>query len=64
VDQLGYLDDALELARARAHLNKEARVVRYHRPGGYKPTIYSRLPDLDLTMAGPQFLYIWWSGGI
>jgi protease-4 len=63
VDQLGYLDDALELARAKAQLNKEARVVRYHRPGGYKPTIYSRLPDLDLTMAGPQFLYIWWSGG-
>jgi protease-4 len=63
VDQLGYLDDALELARSKANLPKEARVVRYHRPGGHKPTIYSQLPDLDLEMAGPQFLYIWWAGG-
>jgi protease-4 len=63
VDQLGYLDDALELAKTKAGLPKEARVVRYHRPGSYKPTIYSRLPDLDLEMAGPQFLYIWWAGG-
>ena len=63
VDQLGYLDDALELAKSKANLPKAARVVRYHRPGGYKPTIYSKLPDLDLEMAGPQFLYIWWAGG-
>jgi protease-4 len=63
VDQLGYLDDALDLAKTKAGLPKEARVVRYHRPGSYKPTIYSRLPDLDLEMAGPQFLYIWWAGG-
>jgi len=63
VDQLGYLDDALELAKTKAGLPKEAKVVRYHRPGSYQPTIYSRLPDLDLEMAGPQFLYIWWAGG-
>ena len=63
VDQLGYLDDALELAKTKAGLPKDAKVVRYHRPGSYKPTIYSRLPDLDLEMAGPQFLYIWWAGG-
>jgi protease IV len=59
VDQLGYLDDALELARVKAGLDHH-RVVTYHRPGSYKPTIYSLLPDLD--MAGPQFLYLWWGG--
>ena len=40
VDQLGYLDDALELARVKAGLDGP-RVVTYHRPGSYKPTIYS-----------------------
>jgi protease-4 len=60
VDQLGYLDDALELARVKAGL-EAPRVITYHRPGSYKPTIYSLLPDLD--MAGPQFLYLWWAGG-
>jgi len=53
VDRLGYLDDALKEARRQAGL-EEARVVRYHRPDSYQPTIYSMLPDLE--MAGPQFL--------
>lgn len=53
VDQLGYLDDAIKLAPG-------ARVIIYHRPGSYKPTIYSLMPDLG--MAGPQFLYLWWAG--
>jgi protease IV len=61
VDQLGYLDDALKLARAKAGLAPEARVITYHRPGSYKPTVYSLLPDLG--MVGPQFLYLWWAGG-
>ena len=61
VDQLGYLDDAIDLARAKAGLDTGARVVIYHRPGSYKPTIYSMLPDLN--MVGPQFLYLWWGGG-
>jgi protease IV len=61
VDQLGYLDDALELARSKAGLEDSAKVILYHRPGSYKPTIYSLLPDLD--MMGPQFLYLWWGGG-
>ena len=60
VDQLGYLDDALELARVKAGL-EAPQVITYHRPGSYKPTIYSLMPDLD--MAGPQFLYLWWAGG-
>ncbi|MCK9377185.1 MAG: signal peptide peptidase SppA [Syntrophobacterales bacterium] len=61
VDQLGYLDDALDLARGKAGLETGAKVITYHRPGTYKPTIYSMLPDLD--MVGPQFLYLWWGGG-
>jgi protease IV len=60
VDQLGYLDDALALAKSRAGLGKEAKVVRYHREGSYRPTIYSLMPELE--MAGPQFLYLWWAG--
>jgi protease-4 len=59
VDRLGYLDDALKEARKQAGL-EEARVVRYHRPESYRPTIYSMLPDLE--MAAPQFLYLWWGG--
>jgi protease-4 len=61
VDQLGYLDDALKLARLKAGLPSGTRVITYHRPGSYKPTIYSLLPNLDL--AAPQFLYLWWAGG-
>jgi protease-4 len=61
VDKAGYLDDAIKLAREKAGL-EEARVVRYHRPGSYRPTIYSMLPDLE--MAGPQFLYMWWPGDL
>lgn len=60
VDQLGYLDEALKLAKAKAGLPEEAKIVRYHRPESYKPNIYSWMPDLDL--AGPQFLYLWWAG--
>ncbi|MBM4294991.1 MAG: signal peptide peptidase SppA [Deltaproteobacteria bacterium] len=59
VDWVGYLDDAIKLAREKAGL-EEARVVRYNRPGSHRPTIYSWLPDLE--MAGPQFLYLWWPG--
>ena len=62
IDKIGYLDDALELARVKAGLDSP-RVITYHRPGSYKPTIYSLMPDLDLEMAGPQFLYLWWAGG-
>jgi len=59
VDRLGYLDDALELAKAKAGI-EEARVVLYYRPGSYRPTIYSLAPEL--LPGGPQFLYLWWPG--
>lgn len=56
VDRLGYLDDALTLAKERAGLT-EARVVVYHRPGSHRPTIYSLAPEiLDWS---PRFFYLW-----
>ncbi|MEW6387931.1 MAG: signal peptide peptidase SppA [Thermodesulfobacteriota bacterium] len=61
VDRLGYLEDALTLAQERAGL-EQARVVMYHRPGSYRPNIYSLTPEMDLALS-PQFLYLWWPGG-
>ncbi|MDH4097147.1 MAG: signal peptide peptidase SppA [Nitrospira sp.] len=71
VDDLGYLEDAVEAAKKKAKL-PEARVVTYHRPGGYSNNIYSKLlapgplagfADLDvmaLARGGtPQFMYLW-----
>jgi len=59
VDKIGYLDEAIKEAQELAGLTA-AKVVRYHRPGSYRPTIYSRLPELET--AGPQFLYLWLAG--
>jgi protease-4 len=64
VDSLGYLDDALKIAEKQAGL-EEAKVVRYHRPGSYRPNIYSgfplSLPDFSGAVT-PQFLYLWMPG--
>ncbi len=62
VDSLGYLDDAIRIAREQAGLPEEAKVVRYHRPDSYVPNIYSQVPDFSWIVGGPQFLYIWWPG--
>jgi protease-4 len=69
VDRIGYLEDAIAMARTAAGLT-EARVVTYHRPRQFRATIYSSsqapqpavgLPDLArLVVAGPRFLYLWW----
>ncbi len=59
VDKIGYLEEAIELAKEKAGLT-EARVVRYQRPGSYRPTIYSLGQELLGELAGPQFLYLWW----
>ena len=59
VDKIGYLDEAIKEAQALAGI-PAAKVVRYHRPGSYRPTIYSMLPELET--AGPQFLYLWLAG--
>jgi protease-4 len=72
VDDIGYLDDALELAKKKAGLT-EARIVTYGRRGEYQNNIYSRLfatgPGLasitnfdllSLVRGGtPQFMYLW-----
>ncbi len=72
VDDVGYLDDAIALAKKEAKLD-DARVIMYHRPREYRSNIYStltpapeppggplfNLPSL-LLGAGPRFLYLWW----
>ncbi|MCF6157536.1 MAG: signal peptide peptidase SppA [wastewater metagenome] len=70
VDMIGYLDDAIILAKKEAGI-KEARVVIYHRPGVYKSTIHSRLANpgavnfinIDLKSfvrtGTPSFMYLW-----
>jgi protease-4 len=69
VDRIGYLEEAIGMARTAAGLT-DARVVTYHRPRQFRATIYSSaetpapaagLPDLArLVFAGPRFLYLWW----
>lgn len=69
VDRIGYLEDAIALAREAAGL-PEARVVTYHRPRQYRATVYSgadppapatSVADLArLVTSGPRFLYLWW----
>ena len=72
IDEIGYLDDAIELAKKKASLT-EARVVTYGRRGEYHNNIYSRffgassgvtgLANLDLLSLArggtPQFMYLW-----
>jgi protease-4 len=72
IDAIGYLDDAVDLAKKRAKI-PNVRVVTYRRPGEYRNNIYSRLsgepgawptlPSLDLFAlvrgGTPQFMYLW-----
>lgn len=75
VDSIGYLDEAIALAKKEANLEK-AKVVTYTRGGGTHQNIYSRFdppqigpigfPQVDtyslfnvLTGGTPQMLYMW-----
>lgn len=71
VDEIGYLEDAIGLAKKKAGLT-EARVVTYKRPGEYSNNVYSKLMapsplvslgNLDLMSfvrgGTPQFMYLW-----
>ncbi len=72
VDEVGYLEDAIALAKKEAALDK-AKVVAYHRRFEYKNNIYSRagIPDVsalsllnaDLGIIAEQFglrfMYLW-----
>jgi protease-4 len=72
IDGIGYLDEAITLAKQGAGLG-EARVVRYRRAGEYRPNIYASLLSNPLGLAPwnqmdllgmvrggtPQFMYLW-----
>ncbi len=70
VDRIGYLDEAISLAKDEAQI-AEARVIIYHRPGAYKNNIYSKLMstnginlvNVDLRsfvkLGTPSFMYLW-----
>lgn len=71
VDEIGYLEDAIEVAKKQAGLT-DARVVTYQRPGEYSNNVYSKLVapsglaslaefDLGTVVRGgtPQFMYLW-----
>jgi protease-4 len=69
VDRIGYLEEAIALAKEAAG-TPDAKVVTYHRPRQYRATIYSggeapafrpTASDLArLVTSGPRFLYLWW----
>jgi protease-4 len=72
VDRVGYLDEAVEEMKTSLDL-KEAKVITYSRPGSYKSTIYSGLPDTSHNeinlisingngldpLSGIRFMYLW-----
>ena len=41
IDGIGYLEDAINLAKKEAGIVREAKVITYQRPSQYKSTIYS-----------------------
>jgi protease-4 len=71
IDRIGYVPDALDVARRAAGL-EEARIVVYHRPREYRATYYAGAKGtaggLEASLSqlaalagpGPRFLYLWW----
>ncbi len=71
IDQIGYMSDAMAVARKAAGVS-EARVVVYKRPREYRATYYARAEastgGLEASLSslaalgagGPRFLYLWW----
>lgn len=71
IDQIGYMPEALSLARRAAGV-EQARIVVYARPREYRATYYARADvptgSLEASLAqlaavaglGPRFLYLWW----
>lgn len=72
VDEIGYLDDAIEMVKKRAGMD-EAKVIIYNRPYSYKNNIYSRMIHSDYKQInmvnvdlgnlvndmGLRFMYLW-----
>jgi protease-4 len=73
VDEVGYLEDAIDCAMAMAHL-KDAKIVAYDHCGGYRGSIYAGMPripseinlKLDVPLfgnkGGAAFMYLWQPG--
>jgi protease-4 len=74
IDQIGYLDDAIADAKARAGV-PHAKVVAYDRTAGARGSIYAatphfpseinvklNVPGLTPPLAGAQFMYLWQPG--
>ena len=72
VDRIGYMPDAIDIARRAAGIDK-ARVIVYHRPRQYRATYYAEAQQTEGGFAtgsamsalgamvgpGPKFLYLW-----
>jgi protease-4 len=70
IDRVGYMPDAIDLARQEAGVDK-ARLVVYHRPRQYRATYYAEAQPIEgglmssgglgalMTGPGPKFLYLW-----
>lgn len=70
IDKIGYLDEAIELAKEEIGI-KEAKVVIYYRQGKYKNNIYSKIErgDTNINLINlelssfvkkePSFMYLW-----
>ena len=71
IDEIGYLDDAVEAAKSKAGI-KEARLITYAPPRSYRNNIYSSLEDLPVSInlvnidagsftgrLGMSFMYLW-----
>jgi protease-4 len=74
VDEVGYLEDALQSAMDMAGI-RDAKLVAYDRGDGYRGSIYSRMPKipnqinlkldvpgLAAPTAGATFMYLWEPG--
>ncbi|GIK16893.1 MAG: signal peptide peptidase SppA [Planctomycetota bacterium] len=72
IDRIGTLRDTIEAVKKRVGIDA-ARVVVYHRPLDYRPTIYAQPPSAPeisvlridggaLPTPTPQFLYLWAPG--
>ncbi|MBU2546937.1 MAG: signal peptide peptidase SppA [Proteobacteria bacterium] len=69
IDQVGYPDEAFEIAFKMAGLPR-ASLVAYHRPGGYRPNVYAESPAVSESdapdwlglAATPQMMYLWLPG--
>jgi len=71
-DAIGYMDDAISLAKQKCGA-KRVKVVMYHRPWGHRGTAYAALgegltPQINLLnisvgdlvdMTRPRFMYLW-----